>query len=230
MAKVKFTAVVDAVRGKLNGTVFSKNRYGAIMRSKGTVNNPQTSFQQAVRATFGALSQAFRSLSAEAVQAWNDAAQNFPRTDVFGDQYYQSGNALFLGLNKVLNILGIDPLSLPPVPASITEAVLESVSWDIVENEYVLAISTDLTGDERLIIEATPTHTPSQRFQKNRFRFLTLGPLGSGVEIRIPYAVYSGRFGAPSLGALISFRVRVANQGTGQSGVPSTASVAQGSL
>ena len=42
MAKILTTAIVADIRNKLNGSVFSKNRYGAYVRTKVTPVNPQT--------------------------------------------------------------------------------------------------------------------------------------------------------------------------------------------
>ena len=43
MAKIKMTAIVADMRNKLNGSVFSRNRGGAYIRTKVTPINPQTS-------------------------------------------------------------------------------------------------------------------------------------------------------------------------------------------
>ena len=49
MAKILMTAIVADIRNKLNGSVFSKNRYGAYVRTKVTPVNPQSTAQQNTR-------------------------------------------------------------------------------------------------------------------------------------------------------------------------------------
>ena len=63
MAKIKLSAIVSEMRGKLNGSVFSKNRGGAYIRTKVTPVNPQSLAQGLVRATLTNLSQAWRGLT-----------------------------------------------------------------------------------------------------------------------------------------------------------------------
>ena len=63
MAKIKMTAIVADMRNKLNGSVFSRNRGGAYIRTKVTPINPQTAAQVQARSLLTSLSQGFRSLS-----------------------------------------------------------------------------------------------------------------------------------------------------------------------
>jgi len=105
MAKVKFTAFMADARGKLNGTVFSKNRGGSYVRTKVTPSNPQTSFQSAVRQRLSSLSASFRALSASQILAWNNAVGDFLSTNIFGDTVTPSGLQLFVKLNHLWVIL-----------------------------------------------------------------------------------------------------------------------------
>src|SRR5690349_5692866 len=77
--------IVD-VRGKIQGTVMSKGKSGAIARVKVTPVNPRTVFQQTARALFSFFSQNFRALTANQVTAWNQAAANgFEARNIFGN-------------------------------------------------------------------------------------------------------------------------------------------------
>jgi hypothetical protein len=55
MAKINFGQTVNDARGKLGGTVFSKNKSGAYTRRKVTPANPRTVAQSRVRNFFGTL-------------------------------------------------------------------------------------------------------------------------------------------------------------------------------
>jgi hypothetical protein len=93
--KIKFSGigVVDG-RGKLNGTVFSRNRSGAIARVKVTPINPNTAAQAAARSLLASLSQGWRGLSQAAILQWNNAVSDYQTTDVFGDLRTPTGKNL----------------------------------------------------------------------------------------------------------------------------------------
>lgn len=116
MAKVLFTAVVADMRGKLAGTVFTKNRGGAVARTKVSPVNRQTASQQMRRSVFGGLSSAWRELTEAQRQTWIDGAPGFARTDQFRNLRTLSGQQLFVGLNSNLQKIGKAALNVCPVP------------------------------------------------------------------------------------------------------------------
>lgn len=119
MAKIKLTAFMDGISGKVNGTVFSSNRGGAYARSKGkgpkfkagsdlsdTVNvlgeepTVQTGSPQGQSISIlTSISRLWRTLDGNARIAWNNAVEDWKRADVFGDMRVPSGSQLFTRLN-----------------------------------------------------------------------------------------------------------------------------------
>jgi hypothetical protein len=95
--KIKFSGigVVDG-RGKLNGTVFSRNRSGAIARVKVTPINPNTASQANARSILTSLSQSWRTLNQSVILVWNNAVADFQSTDVFGDLRTPTGINCFI--------------------------------------------------------------------------------------------------------------------------------------
>src|SRR5437867_2761155 len=118
MAKLLFTAVVADMRNKLNGTVFSKNRYGAYARTKVTPVNPQSTAQQNQRNTLSTNSAAWRGLTEAQRQSWIDGAINFPTTDIFGNSKILSGQALYVKFNNNLASIGVAPIDTAPTPVA----------------------------------------------------------------------------------------------------------------
>jgi hypothetical protein len=102
-------------RGKLNGTVLSKNRYGNYARVKVTPVNPKTTDQQNRRGAFGNLAQLWPTLTEAQRQSWLEAASTgFPGHNIFGNPFDRQGNALFIGLNSNLFTIGEAPLTTAP--------------------------------------------------------------------------------------------------------------------
>jgi hypothetical protein len=116
MALVKWSALVAEVRGKINGTVFARNRYSAFARNKVSPFNPRTARQQEVRAIFAQQSQAWRVLPQEARDAWNRSVEDFLKTNIFGDTVRPSGFTLFIRININLINIGQPTIKFPPVP------------------------------------------------------------------------------------------------------------------
>jgi hypothetical protein len=90
--KIKFSGigVVDG-RGKLNGTVFSRNRSGAIARVKVTPINPNTAAQLLLEVFWQAFLKDGAACRKAAILQWNNAVSDYQTTDVFGDLRRQQG-------------------------------------------------------------------------------------------------------------------------------------------
>jgi hypothetical protein len=219
MAKVLFTAVVADMRNKLNGTVFSKNRYGGYTRTKVTPVNPQTTAQQNARNRLSTASQAWRGLSEAERQSWIDAAPNFPFTDIFGNTKVLSGQALYVKLNANLALIGEAAIATAPSPVAIPEMALTSVTADDSANTVIIAGTTPVPADFALVVLATPNVTPGISFVKNKFRFVD----ALAAAATSPYdisAEYVALFGDPVLDQKIFVRCFLISTITGQAGIP----------
>lgn len=148
MAKINFGGVVQDARGKQNGLIYSKNRYGSYVKRKVTPINPRTTAQTEVRSNFSSLTKGWGSeLSATQITGWNTFATLFPRTDVFGNAKVLSGQNMFISLNQRMLQAGQPILLDPPV------------------NQDVIPIPIDpttllATGGEEQTITLTGTAAP----------------------------------------------------------------------
>lgn len=225
MAKIKYSALVSDMRGKLNGSVASKNRFGSYLRNKVTPVNPQTDAQQNARQRFGNISSAFRALGAAGVTAWNDAAKNFPVNNIFGDQVYLSGQQLFNQLNGNLLKIGGEISTAAPEPVSFPNYSIDASGAGVTAGgpaEWSLVIS-DLAEDPtgmRLAVYATRPLPASRSFIKTEYRFLGSFTAPEASEDLDIAARYYSRFGAIEEGAKVGIRVALVSEATGQQGVP----------
>ena len=161
MAKIKTTAFMDAISGKVNGTVFSRNRGGAYVRSKGVIRfKPGSELSDSVNLTaptvqsgspqgasiaiLTSLSKQWSSaLTGDQRIAFNAAVDSFKKTDVFGDLRSPTGSQLFIRLNSVQKnaaqhrIDVTNPLALidtPPVFLPIMPSVDDAVFQMVMGN------------------------------------------------------------------------------------------------
>lgn len=241
MARVKFTAAVDQIVGKLNGSVFGKGRSGAWVRSKSRPTVRTTPRVQAVKARFAALSMLFRTLSPDAIEAWNGAVGDWLRTNIFGDTVRPSGFNLFMQLNlNVMNALGADEASIlyPPAPEEMIflttlglnfqngDGAVDPVVPNILEYEFSDVAPFTILSNFRLVFEATaPISAGKTYIGRNEYRVIASlsGTIPAGTNDIAPE--YNAVFGYEAAGTLpvgknIWVRAYFVNVETGQRGTP----------
>lgn len=238
MALIKLTAIVDAISGKLNGTVFSRNKGGAYVRSRGVAVNPQTTAQSAVRSIFGSLSQAWRDLTDVQRNAWKSITADYPYQNSLGDAKILTGKALFQKLNGNRASLGLPLLPVPAPPGDViavsgpqTPANALAIDNTTSEVSFLYSLPQALTENNTYVLEATPPVSAGiSSPPKNRFRRLSVknnvAPPGNSVDSAdfafgglgntAIYNAYTVLFGVPATGSKVFFRIKAINQATGQ--------------
>ena len=216
MAKVKFSAIVSEMRNKLNGSVFSRNRGGAYLRTKVTPVNPGTQAQVLARAKLSQFSQAWRGLTQAQRDAWNSVTNQWAGTDVFGDVVNPSGNALFNRLNINVSIAGGSMLTLPPSPQG-ADAVTE-LSVTAAEGTPAMSVTflpAAVPASHVMFLESTPNMSPGISNASAAFRKIAVLDAAEAS----PYAALqdqTDKFGAPIAGQKIFVRAKLINMVTGE--------------
>lgn len=99
MALIKLTAIIDQISGKLNGTIFARNKGGNYVKGLSIPANPQTPHQQNVRNRFSYISQEWRNLTEEQRQSWREIAKVRPVRNRLGEERFLSGFQWFQKIN-----------------------------------------------------------------------------------------------------------------------------------
>lgn len=220
MAKILTTAIVADIRNKLNGSVFSKNRYGGYVRTKVTPVNPQTNAQQNVRNILSTQSQNWRGLTEAQRQSWIDAAINFPFTDIFGNSKILSGSALFVKLNSNLVNAGESAITSAPSPVEITQLVLGTLTAAAGTPALSLAFTpTPVPANFKVCIQATGNVGPGKSFVKNLFRTIDYLDAAATSPANLLTA-FQAVHGDPVEGQKIFVRAFMVSTVTGQAGIP----------
>lgn len=123
MGKIVFSGIaVTDIRGKIGGTVFSRNRAGAFARNNVIPTDPESIFQTERRAVLGFISQNWRELSEEERRLWINAAESgeWKLKDSLGQFFNPSGLQLFVSLNTGAYYFG-GFMSEPPSPQTFPE-------------------------------------------------------------------------------------------------------------
>lgn len=186
------------IRGKLGGSVYSRNRYGNYVRGKTQNVNPRTVKQVELRNRFSQISSSWRALTAAQQLGWNEAAMLFPRKNKVGDTIFLTGSALFSSFNTKLSQVGIARNIIAPIPAnfSLVGVTVVSVDWD--GSDMTIQTTGTLNALFVLIIEATPPYSTGVQFTgRSKYRYLTKVTTITANTISIT-APYNNTFGQPS--------------------------------
>jgi hypothetical protein len=223
MALVKWSAIVSEMRGKLNGTVFARNRYSCYARNKVTPYNPQTPDQQKIRMQFALLSKTWRQLTQEERDAWNRAVEDFLKTNIFGDKYKPSGINLFIRINMNLFLIAQPMITLPPVPVVVDYIRILKIKLDINSNTIDLFIESRNGIHHIPTVFVTRPLSPGITYVKSEFRMIeySIEFLGPDQYILHMGAQYKTKYGplANFIGQRFSYKITPIDKKTGLNGI-----------
>lgn len=200
--KIKWGALVVDGRGKLGGHVASQNKGGSYLRTKVTPSNPQTIAQSTVRSIFGAISQAWSGLTGLQIIAWNAAADEWSRTNIFGDIKIPSGKALFQQLNQNLLLIGEALLTSPPAKADMVQGVVTDATFGIGAGTLTVS-GIGTAANANVSTYASGPVSEGTTFVKNKMRLIGFSGIGNPYAAVDGYDDYVARFGEPVVGQKI---------------------------
>jgi hypothetical protein len=158
MAKVKFTAIVAQMSGKLAGSVFARGRFGNYIRTLTSPINSNTPFQQRVRSLFSKVITGWYNLTDDQREAWNSGAALAGQKVSFGDSFNYTGRVLYSQLNRNLQEINEAMITTPPVMEPAQSFNTFSVDIDETPGSEDIKMSFDpaISTDTKVIVYATP--------------------------------------------------------------------------
>lgn len=216
MAKILFTAIVADVRGKIAGTVFSKNRYGAYARTKVTPSNPKTLAQVQRRSLLAQFAQAWRGLTDIQRSSWNGAVDQYIGTNVFGNSKRMTGSALFSKLNLNIATASGAQISVPPIPTGVAPLTSLSLVANATLNEFEVSFTaTPVPVGLVLVLDSTTCLSPGIANANSFFRTIGVLPAASasGADLTL---LYTAKFGSLVQGQRVFIRAKLISIATGE--------------
>jgi hypothetical protein len=219
MAKINFGNIVADARGKVGGVVMSKNKSGAYTRTKVTPVNPRTVAQQAARASFGSLSQAWSGVLTSSQRAqWVSYAQTYPRRDIFGNSLTLNGLNMFLSLGAVANLIGVGYYTSPPAYGGINPETYDPTFTSLTTGLVKITL-TGLSGSTApyVYVFATKSLPAGRSVTPSDYRYIysEAEPAGPPPVLIDLSAVYLAKFGAPIVGSVIYAQAATADGNSG---------------
>ena len=180
--KVIYGNAVQDARGKNNGNVYSKNRFGAYVRTKVTPVNRNTSFQSAVRAAFSNLSKNWgASLTDLQRKAWIDYAAVTPFHNIFAESRFLTGSNTYIKTNAALANIGVAAIATPP-NSNITGTVGAITLSAAIAAGGSLSLATVEGGipvGAKISVYATPQLSPGINYVKSQLRYIGSFTIGA---------------------------------------------------
>lgn len=215
--KIKWGALITEGRGKIGGTVASKNRNGAYLRNKVTPVNRNTPKQSQARNRLAVISKAWSGTLSEAQrQEWNGIVEHYQKTNIFGDTVKPTGKNLFTGLNVNLMNIEEDMILSPLMPQELGEITKLSVNPTVTAFEFGMS-TANIADDTVLEIWATPPQTVGTNFVKSQFRLIGTYPVPADDTEQVDiFADYNARFGGYSAGEKVFSRIHLISTISGE--------------
>lgn len=233
MALIKMTAIVDAISGKIQGTVFARNKGGAYARGRGVVTNPRTPEQMRVRSIFATVSASWRNLTEIQISDWNELASETTYQNRLGDSRNYTGKALYQKINQNRQLMGLGLLSNAPSFTELIGVMSASGSFSLNGDDLSIAFNADLvaeltsTPSAGFVLSCSPPMHKGMKYVKNKIRELVtkIGLTGDNVkeedfatDAEELGAMYQAKFGTPAENEVIVIELTPVNE-YGQKGV-----------
>jgi len=178
MALIKLGGGIADIRGSIGGTVFSRNRYGAIARNRTIPVDPGSAAQMTVRALMGQARAAyFDVITAVQRAAWDVYAANVPMTNRLGETMNLTGYNMYCRTNIAALNAGMNRIDDAPTDFSLAGqdgSVVATVTAAF--NELSLAFDNAMdwaneVGGALLVFESKPQN-PGVNYFKGPWNFL----------------------------------------------------------
>jgi len=224
MASIKYSGLVNGIKGNIAGTTFQGGKASNVVKtkrpagSKGKLTKADAGRVYNPRLVIAEVSGLWRNLSAEQRLTWSTNAVNWPAVNKFGEPYTPSGYQVFMKLNSQLNFSGVSRLSVCPMPVTVeTQPAITYTyaDYDVITMTLAAAVPTGY----KMAVWATQKMTASRGVPESRFRLL--GYINAGETTLSPLSSYwVDMFGSLTPHGVIHFKTQFIVLSTGQTGVP----------
>lgn len=210
----RFVPAIGDIAGKVGNLVFTRGRYGPVLRRRAVPVNVKTGPQRLTRGQLAGAAAFWRQniSAAGTVLAWNAFAQNFPIHQGKGNRQalYVTGEAFSVAINALRARFGSPPLLSPPdtwgtdQPTSVTAACVGATSIII---SAIGGVTLDAT--HVLMVKATgPLSKGISFIGKSKYRLIYTGATPTlPLTLNTNYQAVFGNL--PTKGGCIGLSVQV---------------------
>lgn len=151
---------------------------------------------------------AWKGLTAGQRLSFNNAVNDFKRTNIFGDIKVPSGFNLFCSLNNNIRFIGGTPIVAPPLPAAVGAFATFSATAVFATQVVTLTYTPAIPATATTIVCGTPGLSAGRSFVKSDLRKFDLILTADASPFPIS-TEYIAKFGAvPAVGTKIFFTMQ----------------------
>lgn len=216
MARIKFTALVESIRGSIAGTTFQRNAYGFTVKAKPNMVNPNKSLQLLRRSRWARQASKWKLLTDTERSSWQSYAESFPRPTRLNPSAYLNGFNYFVMWHGFYALY--DPNGLLNTPTTTQTTVTSSVA-EIANVAGVVSVAWAFVvsgGSWKMFLYLTGSIPLGQEYVKVTPKFITsLNPSSGSSQVITSTLI--DLFGTlPSTGDWLGIRLVCINQNNGQ--------------
>lgn len=172
------STVIASASGSAGGLVASRNRYGMYFRARAVPVNPNTTFQQDVRAQLAAFATRWATLTDSERSSWNTYATNTPVTNALGQSVTLTGFLHYVRSNTARVQGGLDIIDDAPAEFGLptfTPVTLQVAAPAETPTISIVFDNVDDWANETqgaLLLAASRPYSATKSFFKGPFRFM----------------------------------------------------------
>ena len=210
MAKILFSSLIDGIRGRAGGVVFSANAAGPHVKRFQPPILKNTAAQVTRRTIFSGWASAWSGITGAQRAAWNAYALAAPQQkfDSLGNPYFLNGFQWFVSMNSNRNLVGRGQLSAAPViavPAAPTIGALVVTAPGAAGNSQAITVAS--FGATDMVIEMNWTRGNSRLIATEKNYMFVLGVQNGGLLAGTNLGNLSSIFGTLTAGTYWISRV-----------------------
>jgi len=217
---IQFGSLVSDARGKISGSVFSKNYFGANAFSFQKQTVRRTTSQQIVRSSFSEQSAAWKLLTQVQRDSWTAAGLTINFTDRFGNPYNPTGFELYVSHRINMLLIGATPATTAPAmsyplafPAGGTTYNQGAVTYDW------NGIAAYDTTTNPCVLYSTNTFSYGRQLPQATFKKFMVVNAGS-TDLFNMYTAYNAMFGDQITFQWLTVKIVPINATSGLRGTP----------
>lgn len=217
MGRVLYSSNVADIRGKISGGVHSRNKGGAIIRTKVTPTNPSSVHQSHQRSLQSNIAKAWSgTLSDTQRQAWTAGGKTAGAVSVFGNGLILSGIAFFQKVNRIILNAGGSMVLNAPTSKQVDSILSSTLTANHVGSVLTLAFTpTPLVAPAGAYIFITPALSPGIGNVTPYLRFLNFySAAASPLDLSADWITRFGAF-PTTAGLRIGGTIQVVDDTTG---------------
>jgi hypothetical protein len=190
--------------GRKGTVVYLKTRHGNVVRQYVRPRDPRTTNQLRSRSNFGAVSRRWRTLTAEQLAAWRNAALNRYIVTRAGRRVRPNCYHYFVSVNTQRADLGLPQFDLPPAEPVFSPNPVAELAITHAGDRITLKLRvTSPPAQYTLVQAAAPVRTGVRCVQHYAFLGLLPSPKDGWSDIT---ELYVARYGVPKVGTAIWIR------------------------